>query len=262
MNFKQCKILSEEMFTKLPNNTVWTLENEVVEESLRKRLNYPFTVTALFLLYSNLNLRNYTTFSIKELIEECGYKVETKKIRAFKDFLKDLVELNILSDLSVDINEVKKNEFIKAKLNLGVESQFYLVYEEQFKKIFNSDYTVEEKNNAFTFLCYILSRIKTLKELSNGGNIQYCYFEYKRAEIDLGISKPTLIKSNEILNNLGLVYSDYVGKINNANCCNVYSLTKDGMIFGLRYSYNYYDCAFPLEFKPKEEYKNLIKDRN
>lgn len=244
-----------EFFAKLPNKIVWTLEG-VNTMSLRKELNFPFTVSALYVLYENCNLMGYSMFSINNLIERCGYKTNNKNVALFREFLLQLQFLDMIEP-NVDLETVKANDFIMAKLNLKIDTEYFIIYHNQYSTIFNSDYDTSTKNNVFTFLCYILSRIKTLKVGENGADSEYCFFNYERAIKDLGISKPTLVKCTKIAKELGLIYSDNVGKIkkDNRQCSNVYALTEKGLDFGLKQSYEYYNCEYVDNFIPKEQYK-------
>ena len=271
-DYKQSKITNEEdIYVKLPNRVVWVYKDEnsklegiIIDQSLRALINYNFTVSALYTLYTNLNLKGYTTFSIEELMESCGYKSNKNTIKKFKEFLKELREMNIISNLSIDLNSIKPKELIKCHLNLGINREFFLVYEYQYETIFNSKYTTEEKNNAFTFLCYVLSRIKRISskfEEQNKANLNatFCFFGLEKAQYDLGINKKTLLSVRDILKELNLLYFDFVGtEYHNRNCCTIYALSKKALLNGLQWSIEYYYLNSP-SFKCKEEYKYLYK---
>lgn len=255
-------INEEEFFVKLPNNTVWSLEEDGI--SLKKELQYPFTLSVLYQLYENTTPIGNTFFSIGELIINCGYKREKDTNKKFRALLKKLEEKEIITNCSVSLEEAKINDLIKCRLNLELKSNFFIVYHKQFKTVFESAYSTPIKNNVFTFLCYILSRIKTCSS-EEENNIQWCYFSNEKAMIDLGISEDTIVNCRAISKNLGLIYTDNVGyvKVNNKNCSNVYALTEKGLEFGLRQSYEFYDNEYCTDFKPREDIKKkLFKDVN
>ena len=274
-DYKQSKITNEEdIYVKLPNRVVWVCKDEnsklegiMIDQSLRALINYNFTVSALYTLYTNLNLKGYTTFSIEELLESCGYKSNKNTIKKFKEFLKELREMNIISNLSIDLNSIKPKELIKCHLNLGINREFFLVYEYQYETIFNSKYTTEEKNNAFTFLCYVLSRIKRisseLDEQSKANLIAtFCFFGLEKSQYDLNINKKTILSVRDILKELNLLYFDFVGtEYHNRNCCTIYALSKKALTKGLQWSIEYYYLNSP-SFKCKEEYKYLYKPQS
>ena len=222
----------------------------MIDHSLRELINYNFTVSALYTLYTNLNLKGYTTFSIEELIEDCGYKSNKDNIKKFKGLLLQLNEMNVISNLSTDIIKAKANTYIECRLNLDSDSQYFMVYAKQYEAIFNSKYTVKEKNNSFTFLCYVLSKIKI--------NGDFCHFSLMEASEELGINKNTILSIRDILKELNLLYFDFVGtEYNNKNCDTVYALSKENLLKGLQWSYALYSY-FGI-FNPKEEYKRLFE---
>lgn len=182
-------INEEEFFVKLPNNTVWSLEEDGI--SLKKELQYPFTLSVLYQLYENTTPIGNTFFSIGELIINCGYKREKDTNKKFRALLKKLEEKEIITNCSVSLEEAKINDLIKCRLNLELKSNFFIVYHKQFKTVFESAYSTPIKNNVFTFLCYILARnyVFTLKE----------------ASLDLGTDINTIKKNYAIIKEMKLI---------------------------------------------------------
>lgn len=244
-----------DFYVKLPNHTVWNLEDNM---SLRKKLNCSFLCATLFKLYENTNMRNVTSFSIEELMESCGYKNDKDTVKQFKKLLLQLKELNIISNLSKDISKAKSDTYIKCRLNLKLDSQYFMVYAQQFEGIFNSDYDVKLKNNAFTFLCYIVSRMKTYND---NKTYQYTFFSLKTASEDLGISIPTLNNCIGVLKNCLQMNIDHIGYVGSQkqNTNNIYAFDYESLIYGLKQSYEYFNDF--KGFKCKEEYKNIMSDK-
>ena len=242
--------LEGDFYVKLPNDIVLGLEDNM---SLRKKLNCSFLCATLFKLYEGTNMRNITSFSIEELMESCGYTSDKRMIKKFKELLLQLNKLNVISNLSKDIIKAKADTYIKCRLNLKLDSQYFMIYAQQFEGIFNSDYDVKLKNNAFTFLCYVLSKIKI-----NGG---FCYFSLTEVSEALGISIPTILSVRDILKELKLLYFDFVGtQYHNRNCGTIYAISKEELFKGLQWSYKQY--SYLSAFKPKEEYKRLFESLN
>lgn len=247
-----------DFFVRLPNETVWNLEDNGI--TLKNELKYPFTVAVLYRLVENTNPINETMFSIGDLITSCGYKKDKDNIKNFKDLLNKLQDKGIIYNVSIPLDKAKYDSFIRCKLNLEVETNFFMIYHKYFKTVMESDYTASVKNNVFTFLCYILARLRTI---NNDKYLSYCYFSYEKAEHDLNMNEDTIINCGTIAKSLGLILYDNVGHIKryNKRCSNVYSLTEEGLEFGIVSSYEWYDCEFSTDFIPKKEYKKLYEEK-
>ena len=238
----------KEMYAILPNNIVWNYDPESKEHyvTLKNQLEYQFAIPCLYYLYGNLNLRGFTTFSISELIVNCGYTVEKDVIKKFKDLLSRLKAIGIL-DCEEDLSKIKLNEHIIADLNLGIVSNYFVIYNNQFATIMNEEkYSATEKCNAFTFLCYVIARIEKGKREEGKIDDSYCYFHIERAVKDLSLSKGTVTKCIDILKELRLLLIGNVGylKKSKKQCMNIYALTKEGLYKGMSYSYNFYSEGF------------------
>ena len=244
-----------DFYVKLPNHTIWNLEDNM---SLRKKLNCSFLCATLYKLYENTNIRNVTLFSIEELIEGCGYKPIDKTIKQFKELLLQLNKINVISNLSTDISKAKPKDFVKCRLNLKLDSQYFMIYAQQFEGIFNSDYDVKLKNNAFTFFCYIVSRMKTYNE---NKTYQYTFFSLKTASEDLGLSISALQNCIRVLKNCLRMNIDHIGYVGSQkqNTNNIYAFDYESLIYGLKQSYEYFSTF--EGFKCKEEYKNIMSDK-
>ena len=246
----------EEFFVRLPNNTVWTLEESGIK-SLRSELKYPFTISVLYKLCENTTPMNVTFFSLSNLVESCGYKKDKDTNKRFKELLKKLEEKGIISNCSIPLDSIKADTMVMCKLNLKLDINYFMVYHKQLKTVMESDYTASVKNNVFTFLCYVLSRIMTCSN-EEENVIQYCYFSYVKSSKDLDMSEETVINCSAIAKDLGLIFCDNVGYIKSDEkaTSNVYALTMNGLMNGLRESYAYYSQY--KNFKPKEEYKKTF----
>ena len=244
-----------DFYVKLPNHTIWNLEDNM---SLRKKLNCSFLCATLYKLYENTNIRNVTLFSIEELIEGCGYKPIDKTIKQFKELLLQLNKINVISNLSTDISKAKPKDFVKCRLNLKLDSQYFMIYAQKFEGIFNSDYDVKLKNNAFTFFCYIVSRMKTYNE---NKTYQYTFFSLKTASEDLGLSISALQNCIRVLKNCLRMNIDHIGYVGSQkqNTNNIYAFDYESLIYGLKQSYEYFSTF--EGFKCKEEYKNIMSDK-
>ena len=230
-------------FIKLPNNTIWCANND--EESLKIQLgNYPFTMSSLIYLASNLTIKGYTVFSLKDMMLDCGYSIEkSKNVSNFKNFISGLVYLGVLEDIDEDI---KKNDLVKSKLYLDTDKNFFKFYLEYFDIIMESEYSSPIKNNTITVLCYILA--------TTNKKLECAFFSLDTVVIDLKISKSTILKCINILNELGIIYSDHIGSIGSVKTPNYYSTSLEGLYKGLKESYmNYKDI---VGFLPN---KNLLK---
>ena len=244
-----------DFYVKLPNNTVWSLEDNM---SLRKKLNCSFLCATLFKLYEGTNMINVTSFSIEELMVSCGYTSDKRMIKKFKELLLQLNKLNVISNLSKDIIKAKADTYIKCRLNLKLDSQYFMIYAQQYKGIFNSDYDVKLKNNAFTFFCYIVSRMKTYNE---NKTYQYTFFSLKTASEDLGLSISALQNCIRVLKNCLRMNIDHIGYVGSQkqNTNNIYAFDYESLIYGLKQSYEYFSTF--EGFKCKEEYENIMSDK-
>lgn len=200
-----------DFFVRLPNESVWNLEDNGI--TLKNELKYPFTVAVLYRLVENTNPINETMFSINDLVTSCGYKKDKDNIKNFKDLLNKLQDKGIIYNVSIPLDKAKYNSFIRCKLNLEVETNFFMIYHKYFKTVMESDYTASVKNNVFTFLCYILARnyVFTLKEasLDLGTDINTIKKDYAI------IKEMKLIElKEELLNDFYYVYI-HINKLNN-----------------------------------------------
>lgn len=243
-----------EFYIKLPNDTVWDLEDNMC---LRKKTDCAFLCATLYKLYENTNIRNVTLFSIEELMESCGYGLDRRMTKQFKELLIKLNELNVISNLNTDIMKAKADTHIKCKLNLKLDSRYFMIYARQYERIFYSNYDVQLKNNAFTFFCYIVSRMKTYNK---NKTYQYTFFGLKEASEDLGISRTTLQKCINLLKDCLKLNIDHIGYVGSKkqSTNNIYAFDYDSLIYGLKQSYEYFSTF--EGFKCKEEYEKFMSD--
>ena len=243
-----------EFYIKLPNDTVWDLEDNMC---LRKKTDCAFLCATLYKLYENTNIRNVTLFSIEELMESCGYGLDRRMTKQFKELLIKLNELNVISNLNTDIMKAKADTYIKCKLNLKLDSRYFMIYARQYERIFYSNYDVQLKNNAFTFFCYIVSRMKTYNK---NKTYQYTFFGLKEASEDLGISRTTLQKCINLLKDCLKLNIDHIGYVGSKkqSTNNIYAFDYDSLIYGLKQSYEYFSTF--EGFKCKEEYEKFMSD--
>ena len=229
--YDQNNIISKDKpFIKLPNSTIWCANND--EESLKIQLgDYPFTMSSLIYLASNLTIKGYTVFSLKDMMLDCGYSIgKSKNVSNFKNFISGLVYLGVLED--IDDEDIKKNDLVKSKLYLDTDKNFFKFYLEYFDIIMESKHSSPIKNNTITVLCYILA--------TTNKKLECAFFSLDTAVIDLKISKSTILKCINILNELGIIYSDHIGSIGSVKTPNYYSTSLEGLYKGLKESYMYY----------------------
>ena len=247
-------------FTKLPNNTVWCVEKG--EVSLCKDNDKLLPVIIYLDIHYN-NITNECYFSLADMIESLGMKVDShkgKSVDQFKEILKTLQSYNWLSDFNVD--KLKPNDFVKCKFEITYlqddadnDTQWFKLYYDNYVKIMNNDSKLD-KFITLKLYCYILSRIKrnssekTLEEARKyrdhkGVNIETFYDTYEVFNSDLGISKNAVLKQHlDLLVELGLIAYGNIGMVKKGNFThtanNCYCVDEEELERALKYSRKHY----------------------
>ena len=224
-------------FSKLPNNLVWS--NEEGEVSLCKDNNKLLPVI-VYLDTHNSNITNECYFSLGDMIESLGMKVDShkgKSVDQFKEILKTLQSCKWLSDFNVD--KLKPNDFVKCKFEITYtqdeaenDAEWFKLYYNNYVKIMNNNSKLD-KFITLKVYCYILSRIKrnseekTLEDARKyksheGVNVETFYDTYEVINGDLGISKNEVLKKHlDLLVELGLIAYDNIGMVKKNNFTHV-----------------------------------------
>ena len=247
-------------FSKLPNNTVWSIEKG--EVSLCKD-NDKLLPVIIYLDTHYDNITNECYVSLADIIESLGMKVRKGKdgtVNQIRDILKYLQNINWLK--GIDVNTIKPSEFVKCKFEITYlqddadnDTQWFKLYYDNYVKIVNNDSKLD-KFITLKVYCYILSRIKrnssekTLEEARKyrdhkGVVIETFYDTYEVFNSDLGISKNTVLKQHlDLLVELGLIAYGNIGMVKKGNFTHVanncYCVDKEELERALEYSRKHY----------------------
>jgi len=253
------------------------LENTKIENK--------FNYKALFILdylYMNTNRRNIITFNLKDIIEDSGFKYNTRKGESVDQFKQILSKLQELKIISTDINfmDMKLSDRVTCTLDIDFSDQFAMLYDSVKDKILNQtiDSSADNKN-LLVYYCYLNCRIykrpKGDELVKSGGRSEVCWVTFETMTKELGFVDITIDKYNDILVALDLIrignaglwyYKDDVNK-SLKESCNIYALytddeeTKHNLDEGIKY-WKKLENNLNRVFKGNREYEKNNKVLN
>ena len=228
--------MCERYFVKLPNDLIWDLE----EESIMLYNDEMLIVPILYQLVNNMNQKGQTFFSLEDLVTSCGYIPRASKGKTndkFRNALIILEDMGYITNASIPMTDIKGNTFVKCKLNLDLDNNFFVIYDDDFESIVSADIKSEKKT-----MIVIYSYISARMNRTNKGK-EYTYFKIEDAVKHLGISNKTFLDGVKSLKELGILYSDNNGAVGqNKTSVNIYSFTEEGLNYGLTNSKQFYNA--------------------
>lgn len=199
----------QQYFSKISNCVLYSTSEE---DSILSKLDYELKAVSIFeYLYGNTGVGNgMCGFSLEDIIITCGYKPNPQIGRTndiFKSILVKLQELNYISS-DIDMKKLKPKQFGRCVLELDMNNKFISVQQHEKDKI----YSVERIDNThlFAYYCYLKGRVYKRSNDSNeayvdGGRYENAFFSLDKVYEDLHITDSTVIKYNNILQELNLI---------------------------------------------------------
>ena len=205
-------------YIALPNNSVWCVEKgEVSWVNVDDKI-----IAVLSFIKGATNNFGVCWFPFDELIKRCGRKPRNGKGNTneqFKNTLLQLIDMGILEDIDNSIRDCKLSSCIKCKLNLQVNTQFFILDYSKVKQIME----IECSNNIslLNTYCYILAKLRKREgstDLVQSGGHAICMYEKQSTmaeNLDISVSK-----LNEFLNLLianKMIFKGNIGQVKEAN---------------------------------------------
>lgn len=242
-------------FTMLKNNYIWNYKDST--ETFYKI--YGEEVIGLLLyLDINTNRLGECLFTIEDFLNCFNITPRSgagKSIERVRNILDQLEKINIILDLNMSVDKVRRNDLLKCKLSVPFNrdgeknTEFFVVNHDVYEKIISSD-TELNKLRLINIYCYIVSRIRRRKENEKdpkyqmGGKAEYCHPSYEQITKDLGISESTFNTYLTQLNEWDLIFYDNIGVLSKnkikKSANNVYTIHPLELEYALRESKNYY----------------------
>lgn len=255
--------MTNDSFIKFPNYLVWNYTDN--KDTLINKYGGKITFIMSY-LDGHTNRLGDVVFSLEDMITNCGFKCKSGKgniTQQFRVIIKKLIEDRVLEVKNdVDIMSVKVGKLIKCNFNLFKEQKnhkgFFPLYHRDYLKIVdsNSDF---DKTVLFNLYCYILARLKR-REVGKGdirmlgGKAEVFYGTYINICEDLRMSEETLNKYLKHLSDIGLLFYDNIGIVQNdfgkSVSNNVYAISEIQLKYGLQESKLYYtDNGYKVDEK-------------
>lgn len=167
---------------------------------------------------SKRGLDDTVGFSIDNIVDWCGYKINYRKGK-INDRFTGLVEDFSKGDYITFDGLLSRNNYIEAKLNIAkfdIPSQFAIVYLDEIQKLkdFEQYTDVKNKNNKMnvSILLLLLSylRLNMLRRQKDyfgdkSNKPEFCFRLYKDIENDISISSRYISRAIDILEELKLI---------------------------------------------------------
>ena len=214
------------VFSKIPNNF---LIPEGENKSLLKKIGDEKALLILHNLNILVNRRNYVLLTVEGLIKICGYSINDRTKKQFKEILFKFKEEKL-----IDFKEknFKTNESIIITI-IDIEDKFFTATDEEIDLI--EEYSSSQKEFLNLVKLYFYLKARTYKkpkedEYVDGGKAEVCYPSYKLIAEELGIGQNSIVKCIKRLKDLGLIdyknagqmyKSDDIKKIKK-ECSNIY----------------------------------------
>lgn len=236
-------------YNKISNKLFYN-ENK---QGLIKNISDDKVLLIMNLFYQWEDRRSVIRFTIKDLLESCGYKFSSKNNSITKNFKEILIQLSdakaieLLDDIK--LADAKANDLLKVKLSLDMSKNYFQLEENEFNKIMT--YNKEKIDNVklLTLFSYLKCRMYKNADVEidgklrpwdiqcDGGHAEYCNPSYATICRDLNITDAIITKYIKILWDINLIryndntdvkfYYDYNGNKVIKNIPNVYVMYND-----------------------------------
>lgn len=234
-------------FLKVNNNIIWNCNDG--DNTTLKNINDK-VVYILGYLYCNTTKTHRTVFSIEDMIEYAGLKVDTHKGKSVEQFRNTLIAMEkegLIIDCSKDLSKVKYDVLVRCDIKDDYEDNFFKLCSDKIVDIIDNK-TKSKKITLINVYSYINARLYHRKEgessIKEGGKAECCFLSDEMFTKDLLIAKNTLHKALEDLKELGLIFYDNIGLVANSKgktmATNVYVLNDEELKVGLDQSKKYY----------------------
>jgi hypothetical protein len=201
-------------FTMVPNKLFYANDDSTSLFSKCKDYKMLFLMSYLHI---NTNRVGVTMFTIEDIINECGLKVNNNKGKSC-DQIKSLIKLlqnKQLLDDSFDISNVKPKQMIKCKY-YGIEKndddnmiKFTQIDYDSITKIMKySESSIDNIKLAYYYgylSCRMYRRSNSEGNIRKGGRAEVCYPSYQCISDDTGLADATIKQYNDILVGLDLI---------------------------------------------------------
>ena len=255
-------------------NEIFYNENQETEESILNKVNDSKVIRVLHELYVCTNFRKVAITTLDYLIESCGYKVNQKSKKSFKEILNKLRELKII-DFKDDIASADMLEINTEELTCNV-SNFTQLADSEIK-ILETNIT-DTRSRANMLKLYLYLKARTFKRTNKDNGEKYgieiefmpqtTYQTYEWIEKYTNISQSNIKRYIDKLQELNLITYKSIGKKYNSKdvkqvlteCPNIYAINnlqedvQEELELGIkRVKHNLRDKGFVIVDK---DYKN------
>lgn len=228
----------DKLFIKIPNNMIRNKYDErgkiIMNSIIKDNGNIILGIYCCLSRYKNLENKSRTT--LKEMMDELGYKPDRKEGSTNSKFIKAyewLIENELIVHLKGNHNKI--NELLVCEIIEINKEYFELKYKHLDK--------IKDTYNLVVF-CNIVSRLS--KWDFNGEHFYQCFPSIETLVKDTGFSDKTIQKCLKELKEKELLYYDNIGYITDkeTDICkssnNVYTLNKEDLGRALELSEYYY----------------------
>jgi hypothetical protein len=255
-------------------NEIFYNEKQETEESILNKVNDSKVIRVLHELYVCTNFRRVAITTLDYLIESCGYKVNQKSQKSFKEILNKLRELKII-DFKDDITSADMLEINTEELTCNV-SNFTQLADSEIK-ILETNIT-DTRSRANMLKLYLYLKARTFKRTNKDNGEKYgieiefmpqtTYQTYEWIEKYTNISQSNIKRYIDKLQELNLITYKSIGKKYNSKdvkqvlteCPNIYAINnlqedvQEELELGIkRVKHNLRDKGFVIVDK---DYKN------
>lgn len=169
-------------------------------------------------------------FSLDNIVEWCGYKVNYRKDKTNDNFAKIIKDFEN-GEYITTAGDITRNNYIQAKVNsdkFDLDSQFAIIYLDEIEKLKNfKDFIDPDKKNGkmstsilLLLLSYIrLNMLRREKKYfgDKSNKPEFCFRMYKDIENDIGISSRYISKAVSILEELNLIVTRTISRTKDEN---------------------------------------------
>ena len=231
-------VVCDKYFVKIPNNMVRNKYDErgkiIMNSIIKDNGNIILGIYCCLSRYKNLENKSRTT--LKEMMDELGYKPDRKEGSTNSKFIKAyewLIENELIVHLKGNYNKI--NELLVCEI-IEIDKEYFQLKYKHLDEI-------KDTYNLVVF-CNIVSRLS--KWDFNGEHFYQCFPSIETLVKDTGFSDKTIQKCLRELKEKELLYYDNIGYITDkeTDICkssnNVYTLNKEDLGRALELSEYYY----------------------
>ena len=228
----------DKLFIKIPNNMIRNKYDErgkiIMNSIIKDNGNIILGIYCCLSRYKNLENKSRTT--LKEMMDELGYKPDRKEGSTNSKFIKAyewLIENELIVHLKGNYNKI--NELLVCEI-IEIDKEYFQLKYKHLDEI-------KDTYNLVVF-CNIVSRLS--KWDFNGEHFYQCFPSIETLVKDTGFSDKTIQKCLKELKEKELLYYDNIGYITDkeTDICkssnNVYTLNKEDLGRALELSEYYY----------------------